>query len=229
MTPSSRSRDSGHAVDSPEPLLAAPPLREQVHARLREAIITGELAAGTRLSPARIARSFGISTMPVREALGFLLEEGLIETAPRRWTRVASPNAEVGEETYPLVALLEEYALVSSKPFARRTITELRSTNEKLETAANRADVIACVQIDESFHRGLILQARNATLERVLSELKARIRLLEGTYFRLDHAEDSVQEHASIIDALEQGERDEAGRLVRAHWLRGHQRVREVI
>src|SRR5262245_46210954 len=84
-------------------LVEAPPLREQVYSRLRDSILTGELRAGSRLSPAALAQGFGVSTMPVREALRLLEEDGLIETSPRRWTRVASPNPGLADEVYPVI------------------------------------------------------------------------------------------------------------------------------
>ena len=60
-------------------LIAAPALRVQVYERLRDAILTGELAPGERLSPAQLARRFDVSTMPVRDALQ-LLRDLIIES-----------------------------------------------------------------------------------------------------------------------------------------------------
>src|SRR4051812_9253529 len=111
MPRSSRSRTADLVSLTNTELVEAPPLREQVYSRLRDSILTGELQSGARLSPAGLAESFGVSTMPVREALRLLEEDGLIETSPRRWTRVASPDPGLADEIYPVIAVLEDFAL----------------------------------------------------------------------------------------------------------------------
>jgi DNA-binding GntR family transcriptional regulator len=206
-----------------------PPLREQIHARLREWIFTGDLPAGARLSPGELARRFGVSTMPVREALGFLLEEGLVETSPRRWTRVVKPDRGLAGEIYPLLALLEEHAVAASPLPTKATVAKLRSSNDALAKAGRRGDVVACMEADTQLHETLTDRSGNATLTRILRDLRTRIRLYEGAYYRLDHLEESLADHGAIIDALVAGDAQKAGRLVTANWLRGYRRVTEAI
>jgi DNA-binding GntR family transcriptional regulator len=212
-----------------EPLIEAPSLREQVRDRLRRAILAGELTAGTKLSPPAIAHELGVSTMPVREALRVLADEGLVEMAPRRWTRVASPQPRLIDEVYPLVALLEEYAVSDGTRQTEGFLQALRRANARLERAGQDRDVVGCMAADSAFHDVLVEASENGTLRRSLGELKAQIRLLESAYYRADDAGASYADHERIIDALAAGDRRRAGQLVRANWVRGAGVLRRLV
>ena len=212
-----------------EPLQKCRRSASRLHARLREWIFTGELPAGARLSTGELAKRFRVSTMPVHEALGFLLEEGLVETSPRRWTRVTKPDRGLASEIYPLPALLEVHALATSPPPAEDVVAKLRSSNEALARAGRRGNVVACMEADTHLHEIRRDRSGNATLTRILRDLRTRIRHYEGAYYRLDHLEESLADHDAIIAALANGDGHKAGWPVAANWLRGYQRVSQAI
>src|SRR3954462_14309070 len=64
-------------------------LRDRAYVRLRDAIVGGTLAPGERLRDQELCEWLGLSRTPVREALGRLEQDGLVQTAPQRFTRVA--------------------------------------------------------------------------------------------------------------------------------------------
>jgi DNA-binding GntR family transcriptional regulator len=205
-------------------------LREQVYDRIKGLILDGKLAAGERVSPAELAERFGVSTMPVREALRLLEEDGFIETSARRWTRVAAPDPSLADEIYPLIGVLEEFALASGRRADEATLAKLASANETLRAAAAGPDVVACMHADGTFHDVAIGLSENATLIHQVTALKGRIRLLEGAYFRLDEADASLAEHAAVIEALAAGKNAEAGKWLRRNWIRSgesHSRSRK--
>lgn len=210
-------------------LVEAPPLREQVYERLRDSIVAGELPSGSRLSPAALAESFGVSTMPVREALRLLEEDGLIETAPRRWTRVVTPDPAIADEVYPVIGVLEDFALHSAPSAPLATITRARSANAALGRAAAAHDVLACAAADAEFHDSLVSLNPNETLRRTIADLKTRIRLLEGSFFRVDDASISIRQHDDVLEALIAGDMVAAGHAVAANWSHGLQRLREML
>ncbi len=210
-------------------LIEAPALRKQVYGQLRDAIVTGELPAGSRLSPPAIAAAFGVSTMPVREAIRLLEEDRLVETAPRRWTRVASPDPDLADEIYPVLAVLEEFALATGPAVPVAAIAEARRANTALAQAAAAHDVLACVAADAEFHALLVDLNPNATLRRAIADLKVMIRLLEGSFFRVDDASVSVGQHEEVVAALVRGENAAAGAAIAANWQHGLQRLREVL
>jgi DNA-binding GntR family transcriptional regulator len=210
-------------------LLEAPLLRQQIYDRLRSSILSGEFEAGTRLSPADLAEKFGVSTMPVREALRLLQLDGLIETAPRRWTRVASPDPKVAEDIYPIIAVLESFALRTAPGAPVEVIAAARNANEALATAAAGHDVAGCLTADDEFHRAIVYLNDNPALHGTLTDLKLRIRLLEGAYFRVEDVSQSLEDHAQIIDALVAEDMEKAAKLVGRNWERSLRRLRVIL
>jgi DNA-binding GntR family transcriptional regulator len=202
------------------PIDAVPHLRQQVYERIRRAIINGEMAPGERLTTASIAETLGVSTMPVREAIRLLEDEGLVETSARRWTRVATVSIEEAAEVYPLIALLEEFAVVSGNVATRALLKQLRQANVALERAAAGGDAVACIRADEQFHSALLESCPNGTLLRTLGAYKARMCLVEGVIYR-DGASRSTRQHEGIIAALEEGDLVLAGTRVRENWNSG--------
>jgi DNA-binding GntR family transcriptional regulator len=202
-----------------ESQLVAIPLRDQVHRRLRNEILAGQLPVGERISPPEIARRLGVSTTPVRDALRSLEEEGLVETSPRRWTRVAAPNARLAREMYPIIAALEEFAVQTIPSVDQALLARLDEANEDFRAAATAGDMAACLKANDVFHGALLRASGNQALERIVSDLKARMRLLDSQFFRID-TERSAAEHAAIIKALGEGDLQRGGAIVREQWLR---------
>ncbi len=89
---------------------------EDVYERVRNAILDGELAAGTVMSQVALAEELGISRTPLREALRLLQGEGLIEAEPNRRVRVAPMTASDMEELCVMRVTLEAEALRLSVP-----------------------------------------------------------------------------------------------------------------
>lgn len=205
---------------TPLPDLAiAPPLRDQVLEHLRELIVAGQLAPGSSLSPTTIAKRLGTSTMPVREALRILEQEGLVEVSARRFTRVAVPHREVADEAYPLLGLLEGFAVRHvPEPAA---LADAEKGNKAL---ANATTVGARLQADVRFHRA-VTSGAGSTTRAVLSMLYGRIALLEIGYHRAYSSGQSVAEHAAIVRALRENNPRKAARLVEQHWRRGHDAI----
>lgn len=205
------------------PPVADPPLfREQVYQQMRNAILSGRLARGSRLSPAKIAQELGVSTMPVREAIRLLEDDGLVETSARRWTRVASPDWALADETYPLIGLLEEFAIASGQAPTTELLAEARRANDALAAAIEADDIAACLDADDRFHSTFVNNNPNPILRGLIADLKARTGLLEGAYFRTaDDARISVQQHAEALEAAAAGDLTLAGSCIRANWHHG--------
>ena len=84
---------------------------EQIAAALRHDIVTGHLAAGTRLRQVEIAHRFGVSTTPVREAFGLLQSDGLVRIDTHRGVTVFLPTIEDLIEHYEIRRALEMLAV----------------------------------------------------------------------------------------------------------------------
>lgn len=194
------------------------PLREQVYQRLRADILGGRLPAGERISPSELAERLGVSITPIREALRSLEEEGLVESSPRRWTRVATPSPDLATETYPLIAALEELAVLLIPSVDETLLEALEAANADFGKAAAAGDVLGCMTANDAFHETLLQASGNRTLERTVRDLKDRIRLLDSQYFQ-SGTENSMREHQEIIDALRNHDPRTASRVVRGQWV----------
>ena len=87
-------------------------MSEQIAQELRNAIQDGELKPGERLVERALAIRMGVSHIPIREALGRLAEEGLVERTPRRGARVAALSEQELREISSLRIVLEQFVAV---------------------------------------------------------------------------------------------------------------------
>jgi DNA-binding FadR family transcriptional regulator len=142
--------------------------------QLDDDIVSGTLAPGMRISPAETARRLGVSPMPVRDALALLEREGLVETAPRRWTRVVELSPELLEELVPLVSLLVQYAVSTAPAVSNDALDRLRRANAAFAAAIEDNDVKAAIDADTRFHDTLVELAANRSLERALVDVRTR-------------------------------------------------------
>ncbi|UQN08367.1 GntR family transcriptional regulator [Deinococcus sp. QL22] len=194
--------------------------REEAYICLRDWIVQGVLAPGEALRDQDIAARLGVSRTPVREALRRLEDEGLVETALNRWTRVAPLDLTRAAELYPLIEALEVLALDMAAP----TLTEqdlhlLTQANEDLRRALEGQDAGGAVAADEAFHGVWLARAGNRELAIVLGQLRIKLRRVELAYFDAGprgHA--SVAEHAALLDAVRERRWHEAKGALHQNW-----------
>jgi DNA-binding GntR family transcriptional regulator len=124
----------------------------RIHRDVRSGILTGEIPAGSSLAQAQVAKRFGVSRGPVREAFRLLQREGLIDAEVNRRARVASFSAEEVEELYSLRVVSESLAIGVSVP--RFTDDELAELGARLDAvdAAPEDDLKAFEQAHHEFH-----------------------------------------------------------------------------
>lgn len=194
--------------------------REEVYARLSAWIIDGTLRGGEALRDQDIAAQLGVSRTPVREALRRLEDEGLVETALNRWTRVAPLRAGQAAELYPVVEALEGLALRLALPaLTAQDLVVLERLNLRLQQAARERDAQGAVEADTAFHDLWIERSGNRELQHTLRALKRKLRRLELAYFdAADLGLASLAEHAALLDALRAGNPEQAVSALQANW-----------
>lgn len=194
--------------------------REEVYARLSGWIIGGTLQPGEPLRDQDIAAQLGVSRTPVREALRRLEDEGLVETALNRWTRVAPLRAGQAAELYPVVETLEVLALrLAASALTPQDLAHLHDLGAQLRDALQQRDARAAVEADTAFHHVWISRSGNAELQQTLGALKRKLRRIELAYFNAaTSGEGSLDEHAAILAALHAGDTGRAVRAVRNNW-----------
>lgn len=204
------------AVPRPARTLA----REEVYGQLLDWIVGGTLGPGEVLRDAAIAGKLGVSRTPVREALRRLEDEGLVETALNRWTRVAPLNLAQAAELYPVIGVLEDLALRLAAPqLTDADLAALETLNARLERALRASDARDAVRTDAAFHGVWTGRSGNTELQGTLAALKRKLQRIELAYFDLPSAARfSVLEHAAVVRALRAQDEMAARQALRQNW-----------
>jgi DNA-binding GntR family transcriptional regulator len=204
------------------PSLPRTSLAERAYAALLDAIIRGDLPPESRLRDTELAEQLGVSRTPVREALRRLEDEGLVETGPHAFTRVAPVRPDRIADAFPVVASLHGLATRLGVPALSNADLERMEKHDAARTEAlRRGDVVAAIEADDRFHGVLLSASRNAEIERLLARVMPHIRRLDLLHFEaLTHEEGAGGDHAAIIDACRRGDAWEAAGLVEANFLR---------
>jgi DNA-binding GntR family transcriptional regulator len=201
------------------PVISKKPLREDVHALLRERIVKGDILPGNRLQDVQLAGELGVSRTPIREALLRLEREGLVESDPNRGFFVAQLSRKEVLETYPIVWALECLALETAEPPTSPQIQALRQINEEM---AATADPLHRQELDSRWHQTLLESCPNERLKGFLAALKQIVRRYECVYMSdPDRVRRSVRDHAEILDSLVKRRRPLASRLLEGNWRAG--------
>jgi len=139
--------------------------------RLRDDILSGALKPGQKLDQTELARRFGISRAPVRDALRKLEAEGLVTIYPERGAFVAVIDLEEMQEIYEIRELLQARAVLRSVP--RLTDEEVAAMNrleDEMEIASRRGDMAQWLQLDVKFHAALYQHCTNRRLLKLISD-----------------------------------------------------------
>jgi len=186
---------------------------------LRDAILSGRLPAGTRLRQTELAARLAISRTPIRDALGRLQQEGLVEILPAAGVRVAVLNLREAAELYDVREVLDGLA---ARLAARRADATALAV-----LAKSLARMARCFDRDESnqwfaahvaFHDAIFRAAGNARLQAMSSVVRLSIRHFHPLLLRTaNRLEDALREHRAIFDAIAARDEPAAERLARAH------------
>jgi DNA-binding GntR family transcriptional regulator len=197
-------------------------IREEVYATLLEWIIDGTLEPGERLRDYDLAARLGTSRMPIREALRRLEDEGLVEAAANRWTRVSLLDESTVQNIFPLLCALEPLAMRLAGPnLTKADRDRMIDANTSLKEALRTDNSAQASAADAAFHDAFVERAGNPDLVRFVRELRLKVRRLElvGGGDRLLSGEAAI-EHERILGEMDEGNYQAAAALVAAHWRR---------
>lgn len=195
------------------------PLAAQVVERLRDLIVTEELAPGAPLRERALAERLGVSRTPLRDALKALAAEGLVTIEPKRGAVVAALSEATVAEKLDVLAALEGFAGERAAEQATEAeVAEVRALHHELLAAFERRDRTAYFHLNQAIHRALVAAARNATLSALHGQLNSQLYA-----YRWRGSADltlwttAIAEHAQLVELLTR--RDAAGlsAALRAH------------
>jgi len=204
-------------------------LKSKVSRVLREAIQTGALKPDQRLVEEEISSQLGVSRVPVREAIAFLEQDGLVVRELGRGARVANPSEKDIEEIYGLRIALELHALVIAiEKIDKDDLQTLQELVNSMSECIEAGDVSRLVEIDLSFHETLCSMTGN---QRLLDAWKSHIFQLRMLLALSGSAGYDVRNmlkgHQQIIVALREGNLAEARTILNDHICRSRDRLLE--
>lgn len=213
---------------------------EQVYQRLRDLIVQGLLAPGSRVVETEVATRLGVSRTPVREALQRLQQEGFVVGAAgaqqARLTVAPLTRADV-HELLNIVGELEglgaRWAAGLPMPERRVLATALKALNDEFYRTgrATPTDHGRMYEADERLHRQVVEACAGPRLIALHDSVKPQAERYIRMYISMltSDIRASVAEHDAIIDAIEAGRSDEAQAAVQVNWRHAAERIGRVI
>jgi DNA-binding GntR family transcriptional regulator len=194
-------------------------LAETLRLQLADEIVRGTLTPGMTLDETELARRFGVSRTPVREAIRLLAASGLVETSAHKAAVVARPTTEQLTGMFEVMAELE--ALCASLAASRMTSTErreLEAAHDQLRALIHSGDPQRYHEINEAFHGVIYAGAHNAHLAELTLATRVRVSPYRRAQFRnLGRLAKSHLEHERVVMAILRGDRDGAAAAMGAH------------
>jgi len=198
---------------------------DSVYQTLREAIVEGRLHAGDSLIEWHVARQFGTSRTPAREALLRLEAEGLAFRVPRRGLVVRHVSEHEIREVYTVRTALEALAAREAANEAMPSdVAQLRWINQRLAEAIEQGDFGSVPGLTNEFHQSIASAAHNSMLRRFIVQAQDWTRRVGTSTVSLPGRRSAaVNEHTRLIDAIAARDADRAEQLAREHMATGRE------
>ncbi len=197
---------------------------------IRDDIVGGFFPPGSRLTEELLARRYGVSRVPVREALRTLESEGFVRTRRHAGASVAEPTEQEAADLLEMRCLLEP--LGAARAAQRRTEAHLKVLRGLVRLGQERAaqgrlsDLPA---LGGWFHETLAQASGSPTLASLLVQLRHKIAWVYGEEYGGGYGDEpgggdgaeravrSWEEHAAVVDAVVRGDAERARRLAAVH------------
>jgi DNA-binding GntR family transcriptional regulator len=196
-----------------------PTLHDEVVGRLRDLIVEGALAGGTRIHEGKLCEQLGVSRTPLREALKVLANEGLVDLLPNRGAVVRPVTAKDTRDMLRVLGRLE--ALAGELACANATdteIAELKAVHERMLVLQAAGNTMEYFKLNQDIHTGIVRLARNPTLQSLHETLQARVKRIRFVPHDFGvPATEPVREHERMMDALLARDGVRLGKLLDEH------------
>jgi DNA-binding GntR family transcriptional regulator len=194
-------------------------------------IADGQLAPGDRISHRVLAKHFGVSDTPVREAIGQLVHDGLVESRPRRGTFIAAMSPRRVAEMFELRELIECSAVEKlSGKISHEALSELREMNAQLGKLLQEAkrterrlwasqEARHWLRYDSGIHFTILCEAGSLLTIKTVQDMQ----LFSHAFGYLDQRptfeslEVAVRSHAGLFDAMQRGDAKAATEIMAEH------------
>ncbi len=196
-----------------------PALHQEVATRLRQRIVEGLIAPGSKLNERELAEQLNVSRTPLREAIRALAAEGLVELLPNRGAVATQLSAQDVADTFEVIAGLEgQSGELAAQRITDTELAEIRALHYEMLAAFTRRDLSTYYRLNAQIHTRINAAARNPVLTRTWATVNARLQALR---FRSNFDEAkwqrAVDEHERMVALLAARDGDGLRRLLVQH------------
>ncbi len=181
-------------------------IREQVTNRIRDELVAGNFPDGHALREAELAKRFGVSRGPIRDAFLQLTQEGFLAYEANRGVRLREPP-DPGNRQFIVSLRVQIETFVIGKGLAQLRGEALRAVEDalrQLKVACEGNDVAAVARCDMAFHEAILVGCGGDDFVLAWKQLCSRMLL---TYTRLDNYRAVYDEHAELLKAIQSGKK----------------------
>ncbi|MFV0360965.1 GntR family transcriptional regulator [Tropicimonas sp.] len=206
-------------------------LHDAILTQLRDMIIEGDLAPGTRINEGLIGEQLGVSRTPLREAIKYLASEGLVELVPSRGAVVKKFTAREVHDMLELIRVLEQFAAAQACAVASPDgIAGIRTLHDRMMVCYEAGDRMGYYKLNQQIHTSLVALAGNAALSDMHAVLQNRLKRIrfvghEGP----EKWAAAIGEHIGMIEALEARDADGLSAIIGVHLDQAWERVRNTL
>jgi len=188
---------------------------------LEDDIINGRRAPGERLDPEALGQEFNVSRTPVREAFQQLVASGLVTVSPKKGTFVAKVGIDQLIEMFEVMAELEGMCgRLAARRISEPELAALKAAHKRCEAAVLAGDTDEYYYENEAFHDCIYTASHNTFLASEARQLKQRLKPYRRLQLQVrQRMHNSLHEHQTIVDAIEQGEATQAQQALCDHVL----------
>lgn len=191
----------------------------RIHLVIRRDIILGEFAAGQRLKTADLSERYGLSSVPIREALQKLAGEGLVCFSPNKGVSVRAVDADFIRELHELRELVTTHLARRSVPaMTDDAIDDLVAIEDIFREVIERDDRKMVIRTNRFFHNTLDQFSRNEMMKRTIAthfEILETLRSSIG--YTSDRGVEMQTDHEELIDACRARDGDRAANVMSRH------------
>lgn len=205
--------------------------QEAVLIELRKAIVSGDLAPGEQIVQDALAQRFGVSRVPLREALKILEGERQVVYLPHRGYFVAELSMDDLREVYRIRDLLESEAVAVAVPLLDDAdIDALADLVEQCNDAGRAGDLVAMAAANRAFHFGIVEGCGMPRLARLIAVLWDATDVYRARYYAEPSNVTAVaSEHARVLTAIRARDAADVVVLLREHRERAVERLARVL
>lgn len=183
---------------------------DMVYNALKEQIVTGDMMPGERITVMQCAEEFGVSAMPVREALKRLQQEGLVTIIPHAGAQVVKCDNRHFREITEIRNLLEPYAAkLATSRLSQRDFEALEEILDEMQECVEEQDNVTYSELNTKFHHYIYDRCGNETLVETINSLWEKSRMSRNVFLmNRERVGPSLEEHRECLECLRSGDAD---------------------